>query len=80
MTTQRTLPELAPLPGQVDAALRSVHERRRRSAVLAASGAGAAVLVSLAVGSGIGRLGSVDSGPPGVVRSASPGAAGDTAR
>jgi hypothetical protein len=43
----------APLPGQVEAALRLVHGRRRRSALLAASTAGAVVLVAFSARAGV---------------------------
>ena len=43
------LPELSPLPGQVEEALRAVRRRRRRSLSTAASCAGAAVVTALLV-------------------------------
>lgn len=45
----RPLPELPPLPGQAEAALRQVRERRRRSLRVAASSAGVVVAAALLV-------------------------------
>lgn len=61
------LPYLAPLPGQAEAALAMVHERRRRSALRTASAACALVLAAAVLttrGPGVSMLEQTDQGVP----------------